>query len=123
VTPARHTYAHDAVVDLGPDGDERAPGGAITLALCGSWTHEPPCPLAPHSTVAAARTGDRLRLRVLFAAAPDDEDRVRALLSGALAGGWCEGPDGVRTTWRLRESGPSAVRPEERSAADRLARS
>jgi hypothetical protein len=104
---------------MAADGDERAPGGAITPALCGSWSHEPPCPRAPHSTV-AVRTGDRVRLRVLFAAAPDEEERVRDLLSGALAGGWCEGPDGVRTTWRLLDSGPSVVRPEERAAADRL---
>ena len=34
-----------------------APGGAITVALCGSWDHEPPCPLAPHHT-RAHRSGD-----------------------------------------------------------------
>ena len=35
---------------LEADGDETRTGGAITVALCGSWTHEPPCPLAPHHT-------------------------------------------------------------------------
>ena len=43
----RTAYAHDAVVILDPGGDSRAPGGAITVALCGHWDHEPPCPLAP----------------------------------------------------------------------------
>jgi hypothetical protein len=31
-----------------PDADMRAPGAAVTVALCGHWDHEPPCPLAPH---------------------------------------------------------------------------
>jgi hypothetical protein len=53
---AREAFAHDAVVELAADGDDRAPGGAITVALCGSWSHEPPCPLAPHHT-AAERSG------------------------------------------------------------------
>jgi hypothetical protein len=30
--------------------DAAAPGAAITVALCGSWEHPPPCPLAAHHT-------------------------------------------------------------------------
>jgi hypothetical protein len=119
VQNGRRAYAHDAVVVL--DGDERAPGGAVTVALCGSWSHDPPCPLAPHHTAAERADDDGLRLRVLFAADPADEARVRDLLTEALAGGSAEGPDGVRTSWRLVSAGPSAVRPEERVHADRLA--
>ncbi|RBY78914.1 hypothetical protein DQ238_11020 [Geodermatophilus sp. TF02-6] len=117
---ARRVHAHDAVVALPEDDDERAPGGAVTLALCGSWTHEPPCPLASHATTAARADGE-LRLRVLFACDPDDEPRVRRLVQEALARGECEGPDGVRTTWRLLRAGASAVRPDERGHAARLA--
>jgi hypothetical protein len=64
---ARRPFAHEATLDLAPDGDERAPGGAITVALCGSWSHDPPCPLAPHHT-SAERRGGQVALRVLFAA-------------------------------------------------------
>ena len=46
----RQAFAHDAVVVLDAGGDDRAPGGAITVELCGHWDHEPPCPLAAHHT-------------------------------------------------------------------------
>ena len=115
----RQAFAHDAVLSL--DGDDRAPGGAITRALCGSWSHEPPCPLAPHHT-GARRDGDEVTLRVLFAAAPDDEARVRELIGEALARGEGEDPDGARRSWRLLRAGASPVRPEERDHAERLIR-
>jgi hypothetical protein len=116
----RRAFAHDAVLTL--DGDERAPGGAITVALCGSWSHDPPCPLAPHHTQ-ASRSGAEVTLRLLFAAEPDDEARVRSLVDEALARGEGEDPDGVRTTWRLVRSGASEVRPDETEHAARLIRS
>jgi hypothetical protein len=116
----RSAFAHDAVVVLDPDGDDRAPGGAITVALCGSWSHEPPCPLAPHHTD-VQRTGQEATLRVLFAAEPEDEARVRELIDAALTRGEGEDPDGVRTSWRLLSSAPSPVQREERDHAERLA--
>jgi hypothetical protein len=109
----RTPFAHDAVVTMNPTEDDRAPGGAITVALCGSPEHEPPCPLAPHHT-GAERNGDEVRLRILFAAEPDDERRVRALIDAALASG---------QGWRLVSAGASAVRPAEQDHADRLTRS
>ena len=118
----RQAFAHDAVLALDPAGDDRAPGGAVTVALCGSVAHEPPCPLAPHHTD-ARRNGDEVTLRILFAAAPGDEERVRALVDDALARGEGADPDGMRTSWRLLRSGASPVRPEEREHADRLLRS
>ncbi|MGY1640939.1 hypothetical protein ACI782_07350 [Geodermatophilus sp. SYSU D00703] len=118
----RRAFAHDAVLALPADGDERAPSGAVTVALCGSWTHEPPCPLAPHHTT-ATRDGDRLRVRVLFATDPADEARVRALVEEALARGECVGPDGARTSWRLLDAAASPVHPDEQEHAGRLQRS
>ncbi len=48
----RQAFAHEAKVGMATDGDSRAPGAAITVALCGRWDHEPPCPLSPHHTQA-----------------------------------------------------------------------
>jgi hypothetical protein len=116
----RCAYAHDAVVELEPGGDERSLGGAITVALCGHWEHEPPCPLAPHHT-AATRDGDQVQLRILFAVEPEREERVREGIGEALATGALSGPEERVTRWRLVTSAPGAVRPEEATHADRLA--
>jgi hypothetical protein len=117
----REAFAHDAVLVLEDGGDEHAPGGAITVALCGSWSHEPPCPLAPHHT-RVHRSDGELTVRLLFAAEPEDEPRVRALVEEVLARGWGDTPDG-RTCWDLVESGPSRVDDEEQGHARRLVRS
>jgi hypothetical protein len=114
----RVAYAHDAVVTLGSGGDPAALGGAITVALCGHWGHEPPCPLAPHHTDASPADGNALRLRVLFAT--DDEARVRELIGRALESGQLTGPDGRVTTWTLRSSSPGSIRPDEADHAARL---
>ncbi len=118
----RRAFAHDAVLALDDGGDERAPGGAITVALCGSWSHEPPCPLAPHHTQ-VQRTGAELTLRLLFAADAGDEARVRSLVEETLSRGWADSPDGSRTTWDVLASSPSPVLAEELEHAERLARS
>jgi hypothetical protein len=116
----RAAYAHDAVVVLDPGGDARAPGGAITVALCGHWDHEPPCPLAPHHTDATPEGDDTFRVRILFAAEPADEKRVRALIGQALSSGRLRGPDGRVTRWMLESSGASDIRPAEADHAARL---
>ncbi len=121
MTWSRAAFAHDAVLTLEPGGDEHAPGGAITVALCGSWSHQPPCPLAPHHT-RVHRSGDEVTLRLLFAADPADEARVRRLVDEALARGWGDAEDGSRTGWRLIQAGPSPVRVEEENHARRLVR-
>ena len=33
----RNSFAHDAVISMDSDADMRAPGAAITVALCGHW--------------------------------------------------------------------------------------
>ena|SRR5581483_6770314 len=116
----REAFAHTAVLDM-PAGDERAPGAAITVALCGAYEHEPPCPLAPHHT-AAARNGCEVRLRVLFAAEVRDEGQVRARIDAALAAGEQLGPDGNLTRWRLLHSGPAEISEADTGHAERLRR-
>ena len=115
----RTAFVHDALLDPAPALDHRAPGGAVTLALCGSLEHEPPCPVAAHHTTVEVE-GSQLRVRVLFAAEATAESRVRALVEGALAGGEWTYPDGVVSTWTLVSSNPDEVRASEREHADRL---
>jgi hypothetical protein len=113
----RQAYAHDAVVDLTPDADERALGGAVTEALCGAVDHEPPCPVAPHHTSVSGR-GTRRRVRVLFAT--DDEPVVRRTIDAALGAGEYRGPDGRRHRWTLRSSTVDAVAVHEAAHAASL---
>jgi hypothetical protein len=115
-------FAHDALLSMEPDADDRAPGGAIIVALCGSWEHEPPCPPAPHHT-RAERAGDEVRLRVLFAAEPDEEARVRTMIDDALAEGTGATPGDGTVSWRLVGSRASEVRSEEQEHAGRLTQS
>ncbi len=125
----RQAFVHDAVVTMAPGGDLRAPGAAITVALCGHWEHEPPCPLAPHHTEARRTedqgsgdqgSGDQVQLRVLFAAEPAAEAEVRGRIEAALAESRLTGPDGVATRWQLRSAQPGLLRADEAAHAGRL---
>ena len=114
-------FAHQSILLMDRDADLRAPGGAITVALCGHWDHEPPCPLAAHHT----RTewlDDQLRVRTLFATETDNEQTVRQHIDNALSAGQFQGPDGSLTQWRLLTSQRSQVQSEEREHGARLAR-
>ena len=102
-----------------PDADLRAPGAAITAALCGDWDHQPPCPLAAHHT-RAERIGEDVHLRTLFAAEPDAEHVVRQRIDRALSGGQLVGPNAVSTRWHLVTSRRGAVTSDEASRGERL---
>lgn len=118
----REAYAHESVVQM-LDGDERAPGAAITVALCGHWDHEPPCPLAPHHTGTSSIGSPHehsIHVRTLFAVEPAQASEVRGLIEAALRQGELTGPDGVVTQWRLVSSESSAVTPAEADHAQRL---
>jgi hypothetical protein len=117
----RDAFAHDAVLTMERDADTRAPGAAITAALCGHWDHEPPCPLAPHHT-SATRVGADVQLRILFAVEPAGEAEVRQRIETALADGQLVGPADEITRWEVHSSGVSTVLPSEAEHAQRLAR-
>lgn len=116
----REAFAHEAVLAMADDADLRAPGGAITVALCGHWEHEPPCQLPHHSS--ADRAGDEVLVRVLFATEPGSESVVRQRIESALSDGSLVGPDGVTTEWELLRNQPSDVHADEREHAERLIR-
>ena len=97
----KRSFVQCAEVLLGADADPAAPGGAVTLALCGSWDHDGPCRW-PHQTSA---TWDDRRggVRVVFVADEDEETHVRDLIDIALTGGECVGPDGKLSHWKVTE--------------------
>ena len=115
----RGAYIHEAAVVLSSGGDERAPGAAVTVALCGHWEHDGACRW-PHHT-AARHVGDELVMRTVFASEPDEEELVRSRIGGALAAGELDGPDG-HTSWMLVRDSPATLTATERAHAERLAR-
>jgi len=115
----RQAFAHSAEVTLSPGGDVGAPGAAITVALCGHWEHEPPCPLAPHHT-STERVGDVLHVRTLFAVDHRRVGEVCKLIETALASGRLVGPDGNTTAWRLCSSRLAEVLETELDHVGRL---
>ena len=115
----RQVYAHDAVVRMVPTDDPDAIGAAVTVARCGHWEHDPPCPLAPHAT-RAERNGGQVRVRTLFATEPNLEMEVRRRIDDALADGTQQAPTGETSSWEYLSSGPGIVQESERDHGERL---
>ena len=116
----REAYVQQAEVRLGPGGDPAALGGAVTQALCGSWDHEPPCPLAPHHT-STEQVGSTVQVRTVFAVEPPLEPEVRRRVAGALGEGRLTGPTGAVTRWELLGTGPAVPHADEEALAQRWA--
>ncbi|UKA54622.1 hypothetical protein LFT45_01250 [Arthrobacter sp. FW305-BF8] len=125
MTPLRSAYVHlatvtmDAAQDGMPAPDTAALSAAVTLELCGSWDHPPPCPLAPHHT-RPEQNGDIVTLRIIFATEPANEALVRSRIDGALRRGSLTGPDGRTSHWALLGGGPGMLDPSETEHARRL---
>src|SRR6202021_3286084 len=98
----RQAFVQEAVLLMESHADVQAPGAAVTVALCGHWDHEPRCPLAPHYVSAASDDGG-LRVRIPFAAEPDQEGEIRHLIEQALPG-QLEFPAGFPPPWHPRAS-------------------
>jgi hypothetical protein len=78
-------HVHHADVAFDPGADIRAPGGAVTLALCGSWEHEGSCRWPHHTAVDPSITPSAVR--VVYVVGDDDLDHLRSMIESALAGG------------------------------------
>ncbi len=107
----KRSFVQCAEVLLEPDAERAAPGGAVTLRLCGSWNHLGPCRW-PHHT-SAEWDGRRGKIRVVFTAPPDEAAEVRALIDHALAEGACVGPDGKQSRWQVTTHGAGTLNAEE----------
>ena len=113
--------AHVQVATLAMDAgfDDGAPGGAVTVALCGALEHDPPCPLAPHHTQVEVRDV-QATIRVVFVCDPTHEFEVRSRIDASLAVGSFCGPDGVTSTWRMLEAHAGHLDPSDEELVDRL---
>jgi hypothetical protein len=100
----KQSFVQCAEVILEAGADPAAPGGAVTLALCGSWDHPGACRW-PHHTSAVwdGRDDRRGEVRVVFVADREEEGHVRALIDRALASGECRGPHGQRSQWAVTD--------------------
>jgi hypothetical protein len=114
----RAGFVYEASIELASDSDERAPGAAVTAALCGHWEHEGACRW-PHHTSVDVRAGQSVRLRVVFASAVRDEPAVRQLICDALDEGRLGTGQGA-SRWTATAQGQSELRPAETALAGRL---
>lgn len=119
MTAGKAAFVHQATVLMKADGDLRALGAAVTLGLCGSWDHPPPCTLAPHHT-RPERNGDTVTLRIIFATDPANETLVRERIDTALRECSLNGPDGRTSRWEFLDAGPGELDPSEARHARRL---
>ena len=78
-------HVHQADVTFSAEADTRAPGGAVTVALCGSWDHEGSCRWPHHTSVDPSITPSPVR--VVFVADDDELVDVRRRIESALVSG------------------------------------
>lgn len=103
------TYVHEATLVL-IDGDDSAPGAAVTVALCGHWEHEVPCRW-PHHT-SSYRQGDKRIVRTVAVIPEEEVDEVTGRIRRALTGG----------RWTVVSQGEAAPQRDEQVLAARLRR-
>src|SRR4051812_33381180 len=118
--PLKQAFVHCADLHMAPGADPAGPGGAVTVALCGSWDHAGPCRW-PHLTEGSLDDG-MYKVRVVFAASEEDEPTVRARIDEALARGRCVGPDGGVSVWTLSATSAGALNSKEREWGARMTR-
>ena len=79
---ARRAYVYEARLQLAARADPRAPGGAVTVALCGHWDHDGPCRWPHYSELDTDAAP--ARLRTVFACGTDEVDDVQAAIDAAV---------------------------------------
>ena len=101
MTQSTFRYRRTFILSLFGACDSRAPGGAVTVALCGHWDHEGECRWPHLSTITEGDDGCH-ELTVQFDAPPEEVDVVEKKVREALEQGRLVGPEGRETTWSLK---------------------
>src|SRR3954470_2566420 len=105
----RQAYVHEAELVLAEGLDPAAVGAAVTIALCGSCDHEPPCRWPNNHDIDACAVP--VVFRTLFVAQPGDEPEIRERIERAL---------NQADEWEVRSVRARPVRSEEQELAARL---
>ena len=84
----RRAFVYEAELEMAPGVDPRAPGGAVTVALCGHWDHEGPCRWPHYSEIDTDAAP--ARLRTVFACRADEVEDVHRAIDDAVrdTDGW-----------------------------------
>jgi len=109
---SRAPFAIDAVLAMHADADPRAPGGEVTVALCGHWEHDGPCRW-PHNSRLETDT-DAAHLRTVVVAAGDEHEEIVRKVEGALR---------ADSRWVVLRFATGPIAGDERDLAARLERS
>ncbi|MDQ1520271.1 MAG: hypothetical protein QOI55_1344 [Actinomycetota bacterium] len=107
---AREPYVQEVELALAPATDSAAPGGAVTVELCGHWEYSGACRWPHNNTIDT--TVEPARFRTLFVASPADEPEVRARIERALR---------REPTWTVVRSASRTLHDSEHALAQRLA--
>ena len=100
MTQSTYPYRRTFVLSLSGACDSRAPGGAVTVALCGHWDHEGECRWPHLSTIEDSPEGTQL-LTVHFDAPDEEVEEVIGKIEAGLERGSLIGPDGKETHWMI----------------------
>ncbi len=92
-----------------PGTDPRAPGGEVTVALCGHWEHDGACRWPHNSSIADG--GPPVRLRTVVVVADEERDEVVGRVESALRA------DG---RWNVVSFSSGPIHDSEAALADRL---
>jgi hypothetical protein len=102
--------AVEAQLELAPGTDPRAPGGAVTVALCGHWEHEGACRWPHHNHLDTSTVPARLRT-----VAVADDETAAEVVARVEAGLRQDG------RWTVVSCGVTELAPGEHALAQRLA--
>ena len=104
--------AIDVELTLRDDTDPRAPGGEVTVALCGHWEHEGPCRWPHNSRINADVSPAQLRTVIVIPA--PERDEVVSSIEARLRDD---------TRWSVVKFETTDIHDDEQDLAERLAQS
>jgi hypothetical protein len=102
--------AIEAALELEPGTDTRAPGGAVTVALCGHWEHDGPCRWPHNNRLDPSTAPARLRTVAIV------DDETAAEVVTRVESGLRQDP-----RWTVVRYGVTGLVPGELALAERLA--